>query len=126
MTDQTPDPVERARKLVERLAMPDVTGLTDAQAAICDLQFGIQVMSASRGLLTTLRDLLAHHETAVAHARRDAFKQAAQAADEAAWRHAGDDAYSQGMDRGAREQVAACDAAIRALAELDGQEGGEG
>jgi hypothetical protein len=31
---------------------------------------------------------------------------------QSAWRHEGDDAYSQGLDKGAREQLAACASAI--------------
>ena len=49
--------------------------------------------------------------------RREALEEAAKAAGLASWMHAGDDAYSQGMDAGARHQVQACVAAIRALQE---------
>lgn len=52
---------------------------------------------------------------ALAAARDMAREEAATAAERAAWKHDGDDDYSQGMDRGAREQVEACAAAIRAM-----------
>lgn len=54
---------------------------------------------------------------ALANARAEALEEAATAATRAAWKHEGDDDYSRGMDRGAREQVEACAAAIRALKE---------
>ena len=54
---------------------------------------------------------------ALASARAEALEEAATAATRAAWKHEGDDDYSRGMDRGAREQVEACAAAIRALKE---------
>lgn len=47
--------------------------------------------------------------------RADGIEAAATAASFAAWKHAGEDAYSQGMDAGARHQVKACVEAIRAL-----------
>ena len=46
--------------------------------------------------------------------RREALEEAVKAVVLASWMHAGKDAYSQGMDAGARLQ--ACVAAIRALA----------
>lgn len=47
--------------------------------------------------------------------RADGIEAAATAASFAAWKHEGEDAYSQGMDAGARHQVKACVEAIRAL-----------
>lgn len=46
---------------------------------------------------------------------RRGLERAAEAAGFAAWKHEGDDDFSRGMDKGAREQVQACVAAIRAL-----------
>jgi hypothetical protein len=66
-----------------------------------------------KALLTEIERLRA----AVVTAKREAFEEAAKAAGRASWMHAGDDAYSQGMDAGARHQVQACVAAIRALQE---------
>lgn len=45
---------------------------------------------------------------------RAGMEAALEVAGRAAWKHEGNDAYSQGMDRGAWEQVKACVAAIRA------------
>lgn len=47
--------------------------------------------------------------------REDVLEEAAVAASSSAWTHAGDDAYSQGMDAGARHQVTQCVEAIRKL-----------
>ena len=44
-----------------------------------------------------------------------ALREAMQAVGLSAWKHAGEDAYSQGMDAGARHQLAACLRAIRYL-----------
>jgi hypothetical protein len=55
----------------------------------------------------------------LASARQEGYREgiadAKQAAGFAAWRHEGDDARSQGMDAGARHQVAECVKAIAAL-----------
>ena len=51
----------------------------------------------------------------VERARREALEEAAQAASEACWKHAGEDDYSQGMDAGAIHQTKACVDAIRNL-----------
>lgn len=47
--------------------------------------------------------------------REKIIEECAIAAGLAAWKHVGDDAYSQGMDRGAIHQVEKCVEAIRAL-----------
>jgi hypothetical protein len=46
---------------------------------------------------------------------REGIEDAKRAAGFAAWRHEGDDAYSRGMDAGARHQVTECVKAIAAL-----------
>lgn len=69
---------------------------------------------------TRIRKALDEARAALASARAAALEEAATAATRAAWKHEGDDDYSRGMDMGAREQVEACAAAVRALKEAKG------
>jgi hypothetical protein len=58
-------------------------------------------------------------KAAASAVRKAVLEEAIEAVGQAAWKHEGDDAYSQGMDRGARHQVDAC---IKALTRLMGDE----
>lgn len=63
----------------------------------------------------------------VEKARREIVAEVREAVARAAWKHEGDDAYSVGLDRGAREQQKSCLDAIDAIrARLTVQEAGEG
>ncbi len=50
-----------------------------------------------------------------------AYEDAADACADETWHHAGDDAYSRGLDRGAAHQASACAAAVRSLTPSDAQ-----
>lgn len=63
--------------------------------------------------------LSAEHHRIVADARRAALEEAAMVVGLNAWKHGGEDAYSQGMDAGARHQNKADVDAIQALAEKE-------
>jgi hypothetical protein len=52
---------------------------------------------------------------------RDTIRVCAETAGLSAWTHLGEDAYSRGLDKGARDQVMECAKAIRALAEPKGE-----
>ncbi len=54
-------------------------------------------------------------DTPYADARNAVLEEAIDACASAAWKHVGDDAYSQGMDAGACHQVDECIKAIEAL-----------
>jgi len=70
----------------------------------------IQMLMDAKAEIERLRRSLRAERNAV-------LEEAAKAAGSASWMHAGDDAYSQDMDAGARHQVQACVKAIRALKE---------
>lgn len=69
----------------------------------CEREVAIEIVGEIRALQSPSID------------RERVLEEAAQAAGLAAWKHVGDDGYSQGMDAGARHQVKACVEAIRAL-----------
>ena len=85
---------------------------------------GLEV-TVARGMFEHLLRVAEAHlaePARIAAARQEGYREgvadAKQAAGFAAWRHEGDDAHSQGMDAGARHQVAECVKAIVALSPL--------